>query len=345
MVKKKSCPWPLPSKLDHAVRRFTQSLQHQGWKLSVFIDNSIATHETLQTWKARREKEVKNQSKNVPQGCSLLLSDAFKRYDVPVHHSFNADNDDTIIAFATHQVLHTHQDIIAILSADRDMFRYENLASHIQIYKSFSYKRGQIVLERQTGTHRKSHTSPRQILPRVPATLSHPAFADVVTHSLYLCGSPSPLTRRFGNLHIAIQDFRQALWKLLNFNQSITFECPIWNENLQHCEWHKSQIVIGADYRIDPNLEQVIIKNLSTNPLAIVQYVFQKELSSTLKEDMTRIQLSNHIYAMHMLVFELISMSFAEYRRSNPDQTHASSIFAGPSMSALDMLEKFYKRN
>ncbi len=53
----------------------------------------------------------------------------FQRCGVTVHYSFEADCDDTIVAYAV-------DTNAAILSADKDMFRYNR---DLPVYSTFSY--------------------------------------------------------------------------------------------------------------------------------------------------------------------------------------------------------------
>ena len=95
MVKKKK--WNLPSFAFARLKPFVQAVSASGWTLVCFIDHCTQTDETLKKWQARRNKEVLTGERRVPQSSPIMLGDMFKSLGVPVHYSFDADNDDTLV--------------------------------------------------------------------------------------------------------------------------------------------------------------------------------------------------------------------------------------------------------
>jgi hypothetical protein len=81
------------------VHRFSSS--GKPWTLAVFIDDHNATQETRDKWSQRREKEVRTGKRDVPQGVNRLFGDMFTKLGVKVHYSFEEDNDDTLVSYAS----------------------------------------------------------------------------------------------------------------------------------------------------------------------------------------------------------------------------------------------------
>ena len=100
-------------KAFHRVKSFVVAAKNSGWQISVFIDNTAVSEEAQEKWKDRREADILNQRKNMPQGCSQLLGDMFRKCGVKVYYSDEADNDDTLAYFAYHNSAD-------ILSNDKD---------------------------------------------------------------------------------------------------------------------------------------------------------------------------------------------------------------------------------
>jgi hypothetical protein len=186
--------WISPQKVTQRVYKFVRSAQNSGWTLEVFIDMAAVTDETLIKWKNRRKKEIKERVRNMPQGCNALLGEMFKRAGVRVHYSYEADCDDTIVAYA-------HANGASILSQDNDMFRYTE--ANITVYSQYSLKNGGISLKLHKNDGKMA--SPRKVISPPPATLENILDLSIIRKSLsYLRGSPSPLTRDLGNLHITV---------------------------------------------------------------------------------------------------------------------------------------------
>ena len=73
----------------------------------------------------------------MPQGSNALLGMMLSRAGVEVVYSAEADNDDTIAS-------HAQADGAAILSQDKDMFRYNG--RKYTVYSEFAVTEGQLLL-------------------------------------------------------------------------------------------------------------------------------------------------------------------------------------------------------
>ena len=63
----------------------------------------------------------------------------FRKLGVPVRYSYEADNDDTIMACA---VAYNG----SVLSSDRDMFRYQYDGPRVEVFSDFYLDKGKLVL-------------------------------------------------------------------------------------------------------------------------------------------------------------------------------------------------------
>lgn len=77
--------------------------QKAGYEdIHIFIDAEMITKETREKWRSWRIKEVEREERNMPLAVNILLGDACKMYNnAQVHYSSEADNDDTLAAYAT----------------------------------------------------------------------------------------------------------------------------------------------------------------------------------------------------------------------------------------------------
>lgn len=275
--------WTIPQEAFRRVSKFVQAAKNSGWNLLVFIDSKTVSGKAQLTWKKRREKEVEQRKRNMPQGTNVLLGDLFSRCNVEVHYSLEADCDDTVAAFA-------HASNGAILSADRDMFRYQG--AQLEVFADFEYKNGELVLYHHTNCTPKS--SRRQILSPPPKTSIRLLDFELVRVSgQYLRGSPSPLTRDMGNLHIKVRPLRQALYSHLHFDAPITEEFPVWNEERCQVEWDVQSVAPDSTY-----------SSLLKDPQTALKTFFP---DWTKPPNVSEKNWFNHVFAAKEVVFELIS--------------------------------------
>ena len=122
----------------------------------------------------------------------------FRRCNVPVVYSKEADNDDTI-------AFHAHADGAAILSGDGDFFRYKD-ASYT-VWADFDrtlIHQGRLVLRPHSNENKRKNTSVRELGPP-PAVYSEVGFSFLNVFSVYRIGAPSPLVRLMGvNPHAVV---------------------------------------------------------------------------------------------------------------------------------------------
>lgn len=199
----------------------------------VFIDDTNQTEETQKKWRLRREKEVADRERRVPQGSNRMVGEMFLKFKVPVHYSTEMDNDDTIAEYAAYYNA-------SILSGDRDYFRYNK---SFKIYSGYEVGKGYTLeLIKQEATSARS--CPRSLEGRIPQT--NPTM-KLFCHSsqnehLLQRGSPSPLTRDAGNPHGKIKKLRQALYFKLGVKIPVREIYPEWDHENNRTVWVNEQV-------------------------------------------------------------------------------------------------------
>jgi hypothetical protein len=128
---------------------------------------------------------------------------------IKVHYS-EIDNDDTIAAYAQ-----AHG--AAILSGDKDMYRYLN-ADYI-IYSDFEVKHGKLYLQQSKNFW---HPKPRKLPDPLPIThQKYPVMSRLFNSKSYMKGCPSSLTKYVGNLHILLKPLRASFYFLQGVNFTV----------------------------------------------------------------------------------------------------------------------------
>jgi hypothetical protein len=249
-----------PYNFDVPMRRvaaFARAAAASGIALRVFIDEGIATGETLVKWRRRREREVADGEKRVPHGLSWAFGDMWRRAGVPVTRSFEADNDDALAAAA-------QADGADVLSQDRDFFRYSGAA--FRVFSDFNDRSGRLVLTRHRATEARSGVAPRALLsPPLPAGVPADAAAPWVPNLLlsrqYRRGAPSPLVRALGfNPHASAAPLRHALYQRLfaagagggDAPVVVTEELPVWDAAANSVRWLEERMPVPVDVRGGP---------------------------------------------------------------------------------------------
>ncbi|KAG0277677.1 hypothetical protein BGZ96_002762, partial [Linnemannia gamsii] len=222
------------------VSKMVKHARESNIVLKVFIDAFIESDEAVQKWRSRREKEVRSRTRRMPQGMNVLLGEMFSMAGIEVAYSVDTDNDDNLAS-------HAHHDRAAVVSRDKDFLRY-NGASY-RIFENFTYKRGRLYL-----IPRKSNYLPREIpmrdilKPKPDVRSTDPGF--ITLPDFYLRGSPSPLTRDCGNLHITVRSLRQAYYASLGIETAVREEFPTYRTSDvdEGVVWLKENVMPSDEY-------------------------------------------------------------------------------------------------
>ena len=265
------------------IKEFIITAWASGWKIRVFIDAATQSDEAIEKWQKRREAEVMNEIRDVSQGMNTLLGDAFQENDVEVFYSKEADNDDTLAAFA-------HRDNAAILSGDRDFFRYTGL--RCPIFGDFEVKDNHLHLIELQPNYKTA--TPREIISPIPQTITKDLALVELSQNIYRRGAPSPLVRRLGNPHLNARSLRAALYSRKGVIGAIKEIFPVWGTD--KTVWSEEDV--GPDSMLD---------HLLDNPKEALEFLFPK--SSLIKPaEVSGLDWQNHLYALHAIVYEICAL-------------------------------------
>jgi hypothetical protein len=263
------------------VQLFVKAMKQANFEIKIFIDEGLESEEAIDKWRSRRENEIKKEEKYMPQGMSIFLGDMFKSQGVPVYYSLEADNDDTVAAYA-------QKDGADILSGDGDFYRYENRTYNI--YTAFNFNRlnnfGQIELIKNTESKEKYLTelkmkSSRKIIDPLPKVIDPkvniPYIPILKKIKFYRRGVPSPLVKRLGvNPHITVRPLRRAIFNFIfdNNNEIKIFEeFPVFNIKKNDVEWDRVEVELYE--KEDEQYKKMI--NFLKNPDEAFKYFFPVE--------------------------------------------------------------------
>jgi len=300
------------------VKLFVKACKNANLDISIFIDESVETDEAINKWKCRREKEVQNQEKFMPQGMSYFLGDMFKSLNIPVYYSLDEDNDDTI-------AFHANADGADILSGDGDFYRY--IDRKYKIYSDFnqakmistgklellsnSKARETFVIESRKDMLREIREPPKCI----DVKCNIPFVPILEKFKIYRRGAPSPLIRKLGyNPHIIIKPIRRAIYNhIFKHKDTIVFEeFPSWSEVDKRTVWLSENVTL-----FDSNSEELnkITKQLNEDPNIIFKEYFPQEADTlerihnkkkaVFPEGIEFKQWKKHCFACKSITFEL----------------------------------------
>ncbi len=297
--------WPSPLMAFREVQLFVDAAGRSGWTLEVFIDDWCQTSEAMETWRLRREKEVRKRTRKVPQAVNRLFGDMFTRLGVRVHYSHEADNDDTIVA-------HAFARSAAVLSADRDMYRYTGITPPLRVFHSFAVHGQRLQLSERPPSDRASRSCERAVIVPPPATNAamHSQWGSSDGSTIaYLRGSPSPLTRDLGNIHLAARTLRQAVYHRLGVKGTVHEVFPMWDGDK----------VAWTDDHVAPDPEMShLLADMSPDQVVARLFPDFDSPPSTLRPELVH----NHAWAVRAVVYELLV------------------IGSGGSPSLFDMMER-----
>ena len=230
------------------VKRFVDASRRAGYTLKTFLDDTNISSEAIYKWKNRREDEVRGSKKKVPHGMTSMLGEMFQKCCIEALYSDEADNDDTIAAYA-------QEHGASILSRDKDMFRY--MGATFSVFSEYSISSNCIL---SITPHPKgadgsfAHPKPRPLPPSLPRT--RPRVAHV-KDGTYLRGAPSPCVRFTGrNPHGVVAPLRYAARAAAGVVGPVREEWPEWDMAAAAVVWHTS----SADTSPDPAMSALLAR-------------------------------------------------------------------------------------
>jgi hypothetical protein len=309
--------WSLKDPYDR-VKLFVDACKKANLDIIIFIDESVETDEAINKWKSRREKEVYNQEKYMPQGMSYFLGDMFKSLGVTVYYSLDEDNDDTIAFYA-------NADGANILSGDGDFYRY--IDRKYKIYSDFNHSKllstGKLELLTNSKARENSVIESRKDMLReirappncIDVKCNIPFVPILEKFKIYRRGVPSPLIRKLGyNPHIKIKPIRRAIYNhIFKDKDTVIFEeFPSWSESDNCTVWLSENVTL---FNPNDNELKKITKMLKGDPNIIFKEYFPKEADSLERlnnkkkvifpDDIDFKQWKKHCFACKSITFEL----------------------------------------
>lgn len=298
------------------IKQFIIRCRKEGYEPVIFIDGCNITEETQKKWADRRENEVKSGVRGVPQNMNLLFFELFRENGVEVHFSYEADNDDTLAAYADFYDG-------CVLSRDRDFLRYKNYK--YEIFRGFEFNGNRIYFDKQTHRYPKFGVEFRDLITPLPKTTQK--WEEFMIHKtndpntlLYRRGAPSAFIKIFGNPHVKVRLLRQALFHKIQIKEMINEVFPHWDTDKNQFVWYEN--ISQADNKFEEMLSK---------PYEAVEY-FMKDLlvkpkNIIIKEN----EWLNHIQAVHTVVYEICSISMKKplisILRQSPHLKHSINSF------------------
>lgn len=287
-----------------SIEQFVKSARKSNYNLKIFIDGSIVSNEAIHKWRLRREKEILKGQKNVPHALSTLIGEMFRRCNVTVVYSMDADSDDTL-------AFNAQADNADILSGDNDFFRY--IDAKYTIWSNFDHyliKKGYLkLLPHSANPQQNEIKAKNKNIGPPPATCPLEEFSWIPHLKMsksYLRGVPSPLVRLLGaNPHVTVAPIRHTLFAhVLDEDDIINEEFPVWNNQTNSVEWSTTTVTINA--KNIPNFEHYT--QLLDNPKAAFQEFFPFEANNIKKPfdlECSENDWYNHCFACRCVVYEL----------------------------------------
>lgn len=301
--------WDLDSSFSK-VKKLVNAAKASNIQIKLFFDCDNPTEEAINKWVLRREKEVEEGFRTMPATSGFLLGNMFSHFGIETHYSYEADNDDTLAAYA-------QNDKASILSKDRDFFRYQD--RKYEIFSEYDYKAdGTLKLLPSAYNSIKFGTLPRQIISPPPKTIpKNPRAITLKTQETWRMGSPSPLVRELGNPYLLLRPLRQALYARLKIIKPINELIPYWDDKKEKVGWES--IKVKPDEELDSLLD---------DPFAALEYIFKLSSLKKPKEIHTK-KWANHIFAMCALTFDICSMASGTELNLFNLMKEAKKLFAG----------------
>ncbi|KAF9912354.1 hypothetical protein EC991_011046 [Linnemannia zychae] len=179
------------------------------------------------------------------------------------------------------------------MSRDKDFLRYNRTT--YRIYEDFVYRREYLHLIERKNKNLPPHITKRDVLKPKPVVRStDPGFVSLP--DFYLRGSPSPLTRDCGNLHITVRPLRQAYYASLGIKTTVREEYPIYQTS------DDGEGVVWLEEHVSPSDEY---HDLLKSPEKAYEHYFGTLVRPA---GVSNCDWDNHVYASYSVVFELCAL-------------------------------------
>ena len=252
------------------------------------IDAGWKSDEAASKWRKRRELEVRSHKRGIPLSCDTFLADALRAAGAPVYQVEGEDGDD-IVALLAHALATPGNDSL-VLSADRDMFRYDDSVlpgAPTRVASDFSF--ANVKLKNTFGGKATPNSTPTFAICLHPSPTQRrkdgvsmrgmgdmPAFDKSTdldkwsvgqsklrvvvsgTKNEYVRGACSPETRACGNLHGISRPLRLAVYRAIGLSSGSVHEhLPEWDEINQVVRWEDVDVDVSGVVPVDVDVSGV----------------------------------------------------------------------------------------
>ena len=129
-------PWAMMRAMKARVDAFLRACENAEIAPHFVIDAGWQSDEAAAKWTKRREAEVRRHERRIPLSADTFLADFLRAANAPVYMVDGMDGDDVAARLA-----HELGPDSLVLSADRDMFRYESFLTNARerVKADFAY--------------------------------------------------------------------------------------------------------------------------------------------------------------------------------------------------------------
>lgn len=239
-------PWELMAALETRVCRFIKACEASGFHPHFVVDNGWVSDEARDKWRQRKEEEVRDERRRMPYLADKLLCEAIRAEGATLYYAEDMDGDDVVAKLADELPGRPF-----VLSADRDMFRYNLPDANNRIFSEFSFTEDGkriVLIESPTKCPRDGVTA--RALDDIgydpESWIKYASKLGAVAslhHSDYIRGSCSSLVRRYGNLQGHALELRRAAYWELGAKDPVHEVYPEWDAVAGEVRWVESDVV------------------------------------------------------------------------------------------------------
>jgi DNA-directed RNA polymerase subunit RPC12/RpoP len=322
--------WDLESFVKR-VEKIVEAFRNSEYDLRVFIDATRLTPEAQNKQTSRTTRRIIKEDYDYPPFKETLLGDAFKLLDIPVYYSFEADNDDTIAAYA-------QKYNASVLSQDQDFFRYIDRTFHI--YDDYTIKKGRVKLKNATERQKEGKRISKRKILEPPVTCATMPFFAWSAKQYRIFTSPTPLLKLLGNPFMETRCLRQALYAQYQI-VSVTEVIPIWsNDNV---EWSTEVVYPDVKHLHLLAEPELALRTILAKYMIRPNHVDDKEWS-------------HHLFGVYSTVYEctaaststsllslLRPLAIQHMKNRDPEVFHYECIDCSTPLQVIET-DEFYQR-
>ena len=239
-------PWRALQELDKRVAAFATAAHKQTKHFFIAVfDADQQSAEVTEKWSSRRERELRNEKRNVVLGTDTMLSDALTEKGVPVVRLLGADADDVLAALACAGRGG------GVMSCDTDFLEYEprprifngwrvNAAGELCLWAK--PPRGGSASAVRTVDPRLAELALASLDTGAAITAIRDKYDAAARGGRITRGVSSSSDRRRGNLHALAAPLRAAVYHALGEKEAVMETIPEWDREVGGVAWRQSAL-------------------------------------------------------------------------------------------------------